>query len=291
MMGTLAGGMVLPLPFPSLVLAFCHIVHLCYACTTFAPAAWQAMGWLYTYIVHIILEFAEEGCIATLYMHGWSHTWFNPRTPMLYSDEVGERDLRVAKRYAPVTSTRHDDSIGESLKHERYEKFLRKKKKIPTAKILAPVHWSLVLEACMVAANALWHTVFQGLLRQLMTCQEAGGCKLYTHSASISVKCTSPSAEPETDVCGSCGAKRGIHQWVPLQVEAAQSWPTMALKSGPNSNPVPHGVKISRARVRVRVNLMWGPSTQHWILTLVAFLWFVLRRWRTVLPHFKVQVI
>ena len=79
---------------------------------------------------------------------------------MLYSDEAGERDLRVAKRYAPVTSTRHDASISESLKHELYEKFLRKKKKIPTAKIWAHVHRNLVLEACMVAANALWLTVF-----------------------------------------------------------------------------------------------------------------------------------
>ena len=122
-MGRLAGGMVLPLLFHSLVVAFCHIVHLCYGCTTLATAAWQAMGLVYTYIVHIIPEFAEEGCTATLYMHGWSHTWFNPRTPMLYSDEAGERDLRVAKRFAPVTSTRQDASISESLKHELYENY------------------------------------------------------------------------------------------------------------------------------------------------------------------------
>ena len=51
--------------------------------------------------------------------------------------EAGERDLRVAKRCAPVTSTRRDASISESLKHELYEKFLRKKKKIATAKIWA----------------------------------------------------------------------------------------------------------------------------------------------------------
>ena len=98
---------------------------------------------------------------------------------MLYSDEARERDLRVAKRYAPVASTRHDANIIQSLKHELYEKFLRKKKKIPTAKIWALVHRNFVLEACMVAANAMWQTVFQRLLRHLMTCQEAGGCKLY----------------------------------------------------------------------------------------------------------------
>ena len=100
-MGILAGGMVLSLPFHSLVLTLCHIVHLCYGVTTLATAAWQAMGLLCAYFVDIIPEFAAEGCTTTLYMHGWSHAWFNPRTPMLYSDEAGERDLKVAKRYAP----------------------------------------------------------------------------------------------------------------------------------------------------------------------------------------------
>ena len=54
------------------------------------------------------------------------------------------------------------------------------------------------------------------------------------HPATNSVEFTFPSAEPECDVvcvCGSCGSKRGIRQWVPLEVEAVQSWPTMALKS------------------------------------------------------------
>ena len=60
-MGRLAGGMVVPLPFHSLVVAFCHMVHLCYGCNNLATVTWQAMGMLYTYIVHIIPEFAEEG--------------------------------------------------------------------------------------------------------------------------------------------------------------------------------------------------------------------------------------
>ena len=137
-MGRLAGGMVLPLPFHSLVLAFCHMVHLCYGSNNLASFTWQGMGMLYTYIVNIIPECAEEGCTATLYMHGWSQTWFNRRAPKLYSDEASERDLRVAKRYALVTSTRHDASISESLKHALYQKFVQKKKKIPCAKIWAP---------------------------------------------------------------------------------------------------------------------------------------------------------
>ena len=77
---------------------------------------------------------------------------------MLYSDEAGERDLRVAKRYAPVTSTRQDASISESLKHELYQKFVQKKKKIPCAKIWAPVQRNVVLEVhgccqCRVACG------------------------------------------------------------------------------------------------------------------------------------------
>ena len=145
----------LPLPFHSLVPAFCHMVHLCYGSNHLATVTWQAMGMLYTYIVHIMDEFAAEGCTATLFMHGWSHKWFNPRTPMLYSDQAGERDLRTAKRHGPVTSTRQDVSITESLKHELYQKFVQKRRKIPCAKIWVLVQRNVVLEACMVAANAL----------------------------------------------------------------------------------------------------------------------------------------
>ena len=83
-MGRLAGGMVLPLPFHSLVLAFCHMVHPCYGSNNLATDTWQGMGMLYTYIVHMIPQVAEEGCTSTLYLHGWSHTWFSPRIPMLY---------------------------------------------------------------------------------------------------------------------------------------------------------------------------------------------------------------
>ena len=134
-------------------------------------------------------------------------------------------------------------------------------------------------------------------LRRLMTCQEAGGPKLYMHPSTNSVECTFPSAEPESDVvcvCGSCGSKRGIHQWVPLQVEAVESWPAMALKRRSKLKSSAAGRKDLKGkglkRVRVRVNLFWGPSTDQWILTQVAFLWFLLRKRGTVLPHFKVQV-
>ena len=153
---------------------------------------------------------------------------------MLYSDEVGERDLRVAKRYAPVTSTRQDTSISESLKHKLYQRFLRNKKNILAAKFWAPIDRHLVLEACMVAGNVMWQTVFQRLLRHLMTCQEASGCTLYMHPATNSVTCTFLGADSESDVvcvCWTCGSKYGICHRVPLEVEAVHSWPTMGSKS------------------------------------------------------------
>ena len=96
---------------------------LCYANIELSTCSWRAMGLVCTYIVRIVPELAEEGCTTTLYLHGWRHTWLNPRTPMLCSDEAGERHLRVAKRQAPVTSIQQDASISETLKHELYQKF------------------------------------------------------------------------------------------------------------------------------------------------------------------------
>ena len=119
-MGRRASGMVLPLPFHTLVLAYCRMVHLYYGCTELSTCSSRAMGLLCTYHVHIVPEFTEEGCTATLYMQGWSQTWFNPRAPMLSSDEAVERDLRVAKRYAIDIGTQRDASFGETLKHELF---------------------------------------------------------------------------------------------------------------------------------------------------------------------------
>ena len=205
---------------------------------------------------------------------------------MLYFVEAGERDLRVPKRYAPVTSTRQHASLSESLKHELYEKFLRKKKKIPTAKIWARVHRNLVLEACMVAANAMWQIVFRRLLRHLMTCQEASGYKIYMHPATDLVRCKFPSAQPESDVvcvCGTCGSKRGIRiNGYHLRGKLSTVGLQRVSRPSPISNPVLHRVENSGARERVRGNLMWGPSTDPWILIQVPFLWFVLQRQRTV---------
>ena len=73
----------------------------------------------------------------------------------------------------------------------------RDPQQIPTAKFWGPVHRNLILQACMVAANTLWQTIFIRLLRHLLSCPETGGCKLYMPRAANSVKCTFSNAESE----------------------------------------------------------------------------------------------
>ena len=54
------------------------------------------------------------------------------------------------------------------------------------------------------------------------------------HPDTRSVKCTFLGANPESDVvcvCGTCGSKRGVRQWVPLDREAVCKWPKLGLKS------------------------------------------------------------
>ena len=85
---------------------------------------------------------------------------------MLYSHEAGERDLRLAKIYAPVTSTRQNASMNECFKHEPYEKFLRKKKRIPTPKfgplsigtLFWRLAWLLPMHCGRQSSNACYGT-------------------------------------------------------------------------------------------------------------------------------------
>ena len=86
----------------------------------------------------------------------------------------------------------------------------------------------------MVAANAVCHAVFQCLLDHLLHFQEGGGCSLYIHPDTRSVKGTFPGAKPESDVlcvCRTYGSKCGVRQWVPLERQAVCKWPKLGLKS------------------------------------------------------------
>ena len=197
----------------------------------FAPLTGNivAVGLVCTHIVHIILELAKEGCTATLYRHGWSHTWFKPRNPMLFFDEARQRDLRFAKRYAHVTSRQRDISISETFKHERNQKVMRKKEIVPSTKIWAPVHGNVVLEACMVAPNVLWRTPLHICHPISFTCK-----KHYIAAHKNSLKCTFLGAKEEVDVLcvsGTCGTNGGLWRWVLAEFESIQGWPTLGFKS------------------------------------------------------------
>ena len=86
----------------------------------------------------------------------------------------------------------------------------------------------------MLAANAMWHVLWQRLLQQLLDLQSAGGCAIFMHLETNFVKCTFAAAKLEIDVvcvCGVCGSKHGTQKWLPIQVETICSLPMVGLKS------------------------------------------------------------
>ena len=124
-MGRLAGGIVLPLPFYSLVLVFSHMVHLCYkykSCQLLYGNLWGGCAHILCTSSPNSKKVARQPYIC---MGGRTHgsTLVLPCCTLMRQG----RGLRVATRFAPVNSTGHDASINESLKHELYQKFLRKR--------------------------------------------------------------------------------------------------------------------------------------------------------------------
>ena len=69
------------------------------------------------------MEYAESGSAATLYLHGFTHTFSQAHRPIQYSDEAGERDVCLGKTFAMLTTNCPEDSIRETLTHELYTKF------------------------------------------------------------------------------------------------------------------------------------------------------------------------
>ena len=121
----LAQDVALPLPYHVLFLSICHIFVLIYSGTLQIPTSeWHIWGLLHVFLMHLILEYSEEGSTQTLYCHGMEHVFQLPRLPMGCTDEARERDLRLGKRFAHLTSTVADKSIEETLGHEMYVKFL-----------------------------------------------------------------------------------------------------------------------------------------------------------------------
>ena len=120
--------MLLPLLFHSRLLSFCRIVLLLYAVyVPLSHSLWCALGVTHTFLVHLIAEFSEQGCTNTLYFHGFTHVWFGDRLPIHFGDEAGEADLRMAKRFPPVTCTEPTSSIEDGWRHALYTKVCKAK--------------------------------------------------------------------------------------------------------------------------------------------------------------------
>ena len=117
LIATVVLGMHLPLPFHFAALAMCHVAVLLYACDLQLPnVQWRAAGATYSFLVPLVMELVEGG--STLYCHSLLHTWGLSRLFVHTSDEAGERNLRLRKRFARVTSTVPVDSIRECPTHE-----------------------------------------------------------------------------------------------------------------------------------------------------------------------------
>ena len=105
-------GMILPLPSYWVALSVCHVAVLLYASDLKPPTAqWRAPGALHTFLALLVMELAEGGSTSTLYCHSLLHTFGLPSLSICTTDKAGERNLRLSKRFARLTSTVPDDSI------------------------------------------------------------------------------------------------------------------------------------------------------------------------------------
>ena len=147
--------MLLPLPFHSCLLSFCHIILLMYAVDLpIGHSLWRALDVTHTLLVHLITKFSEQGCTKTLYFHGFSHVWFGDRLPIQFGNEAGEAILCMAKRFAPVTSTEPTTSIEDGWRHGLYTKFSKAKTKGRGVAFWRPIWRVMVFEQCVVGGNA-----------------------------------------------------------------------------------------------------------------------------------------
>ena len=79
----LAQDVALPLPYHVLFLSICYIVVLIYSCTLQIPTSERCIwGLLHVFLMHLILEYIEEGSTQTLYCHGMQHVFQLPRLTM-----------------------------------------------------------------------------------------------------------------------------------------------------------------------------------------------------------------
>ena len=230
----LAQNVALPLPYHVLFLSICHIVILICSGTLQIPTSeWRIRGLLHVFVMHLILEYNEEGSTQTLYCHGMEHIFQLPWSPMGCTNEEEERDLRLGKRFAHLISTVADKSIKETLGHEMYVKFLGRRARRCEVHLWHRERRGVVLEQCAVSASPIWRVVFERLLAKIL---DNNTFRCYMHMSTQSVYITTDTCKPQTDVyciCGRCGPERsGQRRWTLATMVAVRQWPTFNYASG-----------------------------------------------------------
>ena len=221
---------LLPLRFHLLFLSFCHVVVLLYASDLGLPlGVWQVWGKIHVYLIHLIMEYAESGSTATLYLHSLAHAFSQAPLPIQYSDEAGGRDLRLGKTFATPTTTCPEDSIMETLTHELYIKFQARKSRRLQVHLWKLVRRALVLEQCVLSALPDWRVIVERILHPLLALPTV---RVLCHPQTQSVLVQLGSEVDAHDVyciCGRRGSERsGRREWVAFQLEVLQGWPTFS---------------------------------------------------------------
>ena len=178
------------------------------------------------YLVHLILEYAESGSTATLYLHGMSRAFALLRVPIQYSDEAGERDLRLGKTFAALTTNRLEESIRATLTHELYVKFKARMKRRSQVTLWKPVRRVLVLDQCVLSASGEWRAIAERVVQEVL---KVPSVAIHCHPGTQSVPLQPEGASDGQDIyciCGRCGAeRRGVRDWGVFSMGILHRWP------------------------------------------------------------------
>ena len=139
----------------------CHNVVVIYRRSLQIPTKERhILGMVHVFLMHLILECSEEGSAQTVYRPRLEHIFQLPRLPLGYTDEAMERDLGLGKRFAGLSSTVVDKSIGETLGHEMYVTFLGRRVRRSKVHFWHPQRCGVVMEQCVVRASSMLRVVF-----------------------------------------------------------------------------------------------------------------------------------
>ena len=181
----LVQDVALPLPYHVLFLSIYHLVVLIYSSSLQRNTKkWRIWGMVHVFLMHLVLEYSEEGSTQTLYCHGLEHVFQLPWLPIGCTDEAGERDLRLGKRFASLRSNVADKSIAQTMGHEMYVKFLGCRARRFEVHLWHPERRGVVMEQCVVSAPPMWRAVFERLLGKVL---QDDTFKCYMHVATQSI--------------------------------------------------------------------------------------------------------